>query len=199
ERRRTMKALALTALLALSGAAPQPAAGPIEGRFFLDFDGGDGKAQLTLKRSHVRGNWTNSNAVALSEFQNLPRPTGSAEVPARFALVRDAGTISFSGQIDATGGSGRFTFAAAPGFAAAMSAGEAAALTDEQVFAAAVHDVSRQFVAELRALGYERMRFETLIAMRIHGASPQFIRELQSLGYDHVPPDQLVAMRIHGV
>jgi len=198
-----MKTLALAALLALTHPAPAPAAGPIEGRWLLDFDSdtqrGDGRAQLTLKRSHARGSWTNSNPIALSELRGLSRPAGSADVPARFALVRDAGTISFEGQLDAAGGEGRFSFAPAPGFAAALGTDDPGPLSDDQVFAAAVHDVSRPFVAELRALGYDRLRFDNLIAMRIHGATPEYIRELKALGYDRVPPEKLVAMRIHGV
>jgi hypothetical protein len=187
-------ALALLQPLSAGDSAP----GPIQGRWFLDLDDTDGKAQLTMKRTNSRGNWTNSHTMPLSEFRGLARPSSAAETPARFTLERDAGIISFEGHLDPTGGSGRFTFAAAPGFSAAMSRDGAGALSEEQVFSAAVMDVSRTFVAELKALGYDRLRFDSLIAMRIHGATPEFIRELKALGYEGISSDQLVAMRIHG-
>jgi hypothetical protein len=185
------------ASLVLPLSPPDIASAPIQGRWFLDFDRDAGKAQLTMKRGS-RGNWTNSHTVSLAEFRGLSRPSGSADVPAQFSLVRDAGTVSFDGLLDATGGSGRFSFAAAPGFAAAMAREGAGELSDEQVFSAAIHDVSRQFLGELRALGYNRLAFDSLVSMRIHGANPEFIRELKALGYDGLSSDQLVSMRIHG-
>jgi hypothetical protein len=186
------------ASLVLPLVPPENAPGPIQGRWFLDFDRDGGKAQITMKRSSSRGNWTNSHTVSLSEFRGLSRPSGSADVAAQFALARDAGTVSFEGQLDATGGSGRFSFAPAPGFAAAMAREGVGELSDEQVFSAAILDVSRQFLGELKALGYDRLRFDSLLSMRIHGAGPEFIRELKSLGYDGLSSDQLVSMRIHG-
>jgi hypothetical protein len=195
-----MKTLLLGVLLALVQpiSAQEASSGPIQGRWFLEFDSTEAKAQLTMKRTSHRGNWTNSHSIALSEFRGLTRASSAAETPARFTLERDAGVISFEGHLDATGGSGRFSFAAAPGFTAAMSRDGVGDLSDEQVFSAAVLDVSRTFVAELKALGYDRLRFDSLIAMRIHGATPEFIRELKTLGYEGISSDQLVAMRIHG-
>ncbi len=195
-----MKTFLMGALLALALplTPPEAVSGTIQGRWFLDFDRTDGQAQLTMKRTGVRGSWNSSHGVALSDFRGLTRPSGTADVPARFSLVRDAGTITFDGQLDAAGGSGKFTFAAAPGFAAAMASAGVGNLDEEQVFSAAVHDVSRQLVGELKAFGYDRLSFDGLVSMRIHGAGPEFIRELKALGYEGLSADQLVSMRIHG-
>jgi hypothetical protein len=195
-----MKTLLLSVLVALAPlSSPESAApGPIQGRWLIEFDSSDGKAQLTMKRTGHGGDWTNSHSIALSEFRGLTRSSSATETPARFTLERDAGVISFDGNCDASGGSGRFRFAAAPGFVAAMSRDGVGDLSDEQVFSAAVMDVSRTFVAELKALGYDRLRFDSLIAMRIHGATPEYIRDLKALGYEGISTEQLVAMRIHG-
>ena len=194
-----MKVLATAALLGLALLLPPAtASAAIEGRWILDFDRDGGGAQLTMKRNDRWGNWSNSHGIELSDFQGLARPGSSTEVPARFALVRDAGIITFEGRLDSQGGSGRFSFVPAPGFAEAMAREGAGPLSEEQVFSAAIHDVSRQLVSELSALGYRNLGFETLVSMRIHGASPQNIRDLQSLGYDHLSSDSLVSMRIHG-
>jgi len=194
-----MKTLATAALVGLAlSLAPAKASAAIEGRWILDFDRDGGRAQLTMKRNDRWGNWSSSHGIDLSDFQGLTRPGSSSEVPARFALVRDAGIITFEGRVDSQGGSGRFAFAPAPGFVDALAREGAGQLSEEQVFSAAVHDISRQLVSELGALGYRKLGFDTLVSMRIHGASPQNIRELQSLGYDHLSPDSLVSMRIHG-
>ncbi len=55
---------------------------------------------------------------------------------------------------------------------------------EDDVFSLAVHDVSRTFIRDLDALGYEHLPLEDLVSMRIHGAGPEFIRELKALGYD---------------
>jgi hypothetical protein len=186
--------LALT-LPPFAGAAP----GPIQGRWLLDFTREEGRAELTMRRTDTLGHWSSSHTVSLSDLQGLSRPPqSSAEVPARFSIVRDAGTIAFEGRLDAAGGSGRFEFTAAAGFAAAMARAGAGNLSEEEIFAAAVHDVSRQLVSELASLGYAGLSFDSLVSMRIHGASPEFVRELKGLGYEHLPADDLVAMRIHG-
>jgi hypothetical protein len=159
-----MKTLLLGMLFALAQSIPTPeaASSNIQGRWFLEFDSADGRAQLTMKRSSHRGDWTNSHSIELAELRGLTRTLSTTEVPTRFTLERDAGVVTFEGYLDATGGSGRFRFAAAPGFVAAMSRDGVGDLSDEQVFSAAVMDVSRTFVAELKALGYDRLRFDSL-------------------------------------
>jgi uncharacterized protein (DUF433 family) len=170
----------------------------LDGRWILDFDREDGRVQLTIKRSSEHGNWNSSSGYEMQEFRGLSRPAGSAAQPARFELVRDAGTFRFEGELDERGGSGRFQFAGNPEFEKAWTAMGHSALTADTLFAFTLHDVSRRFIEDLRSLGYERLPAERLISMRIHGANPEFIRELKALGYDRLPVDSLVNMRIHG-
>ena len=69
-------------------------------------------------------------------------------------MVRDAGTVTFEGQLNDSGGSGRFTFESNPDYLAALAKmGYATPMADE-AFALAVHDVSRKFMGELASLGY---------------------------------------------
>ena len=191
--------LAPAILAAIVLAAPSASRGEaLDGRWILDFDRADGRVQLTIKRSSAHGNWNSSSGYEMQEFRGLSRPAGSAGQPARFQLVRDAGTIHFEGELDELGGTGRFQFAANPDFERAWIAMGYSALGTDSVFAFALHDVSRRFIEDLRGLGYEHLPAERLIAMRIHGATPEFIRELKALGYDRLPAQDLVSMRIHG-
>lgn len=176
------------------GGAPQS----VEGRWLLDFDRSEGRLQLTMKRRTARGSWNNSSTYSLQDFRGLSRPAGSAKTPARFEMVRDAGTFHFEGSLDADGGAGTFRFAANPEFERAWRAMGYGALDEDKAYSFTVHDVSRKFLDDLRSLGYERVPADQLVAMRIHGASPEVIRELQALGYERLPVDQLIAMRIHG-
>ncbi len=175
------------------------AAAGLEGRWFLDFDREDGLVQLSMERRSGSHHSQSSSGFRLEELRDLRRPAGRDEVPARFSLVRDAGTFTFEGHLDSKGGAGRFRFAANPDFERAWSSSGRGSLSSEQIYSMAMHDVSRGFIQDLRALGYEELSADQLIAMRIHGVSVEFVRDLQTLGYRRLPADQLIAFRIHGV
>lgn len=189
--------LSLTPSLWLHG-DPSRSSDLTSGRWVLDFEP-DGSIQLTLKRrADGHGNWSSSDDYLTKDFRGLQRPAGSAEVPARFEMVRDAGTITFEGQLNESGGSGRFSFAANGEYVAALAKMGYRSPAGDDLFSLTVHDVSRAFIQELEKLGYKHLPLDNLMSMRIHGASPEFIRSLQALGYEHVPADDLVSMRIHG-
>ena len=170
----------------------------VEGRWILDFERSEGRVQLTMKRRTSNGSWTNSSTYAVQDFRGLSRPEGAAQAPARFDMVRDAGTFHFEGRLDESGGAGSFAFAANPEFERSWRAMGHGALAEDQAYSFTVHDIGLKFLEDLRSLGYERVPADQLVAMRIHGASPEVIRELQALGYERLPVEQLVAMRIHG-
>src|SRR5262244_311832 len=190
--------LALAALLCLAAPASSRAQ-DVEGRWLLDFDSYErGRLQLTMKRTVSRGNWSNSDSYSIDEFRGLSIPAGRASVPAHFEMVRDAGTVRFEGQLDETGGSGRFTLVPNREFESFWRSRGYDSLSIDDYYSFTMHDVSRKFIDDLRSLGYERVSKDNLVSMRIHRASPEFIRDLQSLGYEHVPVDGLISMRIHG-
>jgi hypothetical protein len=85
--------------------APRSSGTPTSGRWILDFDA-DGWIELTLKRRSDNGNWNSSNDYKTTDFQGLTRPAGTGDTPARFQMVRDAGTLAFEGHLAASGGAG---------------------------------------------------------------------------------------------
>ncbi|HEY3203714.1 MAG TPA: hypothetical protein VGL03_08635 [Thermoanaerobaculia bacterium] len=170
----------------------------IQGRWLIDFERDDA-IQLTLqRRSDGHQSWNSSSGFSLRDFQGLRRPAGAADVPVRFEMLRDAGTISFEGQLNESGGGGRFRFAPNPEYVAALTKTGYGSPDADLLFSLAVHDVSRAFMRELEGLGYKHSPLDDLLSMRIHGAGPEFIRELKSLGYEGLSADDLVSMRIHG-
>jgi hypothetical protein len=179
-------------------AIPRLANAAVEGRWIAEFDNDDhDRVQLTTKRSQRNGHSSNSCSYPLSAFRGLSRPPSSANVPARFELVRDAGNVVFEGQLDSSGGAGRFSFAANPEFQRDMGR-LGYSLDEEKLYTATMHDISRAFLRGLEEVGYSKVTFDDLVSMRIHGATPEFIRELKALGYERLSTDDLVSMRIHG-
>jgi hypothetical protein len=156
--------------------------------------------QLTIRRGGPGHDMSSSSMVRIDQLRGLTRSQlDSAGGAARFDLVRDAGTFQFVGFLQAGSGGGTFTFSPNPGFTSAMGALGFLNMSDEQVFVAAVHDVSSAYVRDLASLSIRAESIDQLIATRIHNVTIDYIRELQSLGYSDLSPDRLVTMRIHSV
>jgi len=157
----------------------------------------DGRMQIDLISDHNQ----NSHPIERTAFTGLTAAQidSSADTPVDFRLVRDAGTLHFTGSFLHGDGVGRFTFEPNASYAATLHGlgVEASELDDERLFSLAIHDVSASFIREMQSLGY-REDLNRYVAFRIHGATPQFVRELNALGYK---PDgeALVRFRIHGV
>jgi hypothetical protein len=157
------------------------------------------RLQLELRREGKTGRSNHSFPVSVAELSGLGASQLVGRADVRFELRRDAGTLSFEGRFDEGRGAGHFGFSANPEFADALRRLGHTGLDDEGLFSLAMHDVSRNFIAELADLGYAKLSLDELVSLRIHGASPQFIRELKTEGYAGLSVDNLVSMRIHGV
>ena len=190
-----------TFLLSLCGSACLAADKPITGQWMIDSTELPDQVQLTLHRSSSgHGGSTNSSPIPLRQLNGLTRAQmdDANGATVHFEIIRDAGVLACEGYFKRSNGAGSFTFSADPGFISEMRSLGYTGLSDEQVFSMAVHDVSREYVRELRALGLKPSADE-LITMRIHTVTIEYIKDLQSLGHDKLQPDQLVTMRIHGV
>ncbi|MGH9421319.1 MAG: hypothetical protein ACRD3J_15180, partial [Thermoanaerobaculia bacterium] len=156
----------------------------------------DGRLQIELISDHNQ----NSNGIDRSAFTGLTaaQMEASSDTPVDFQLIRDAGTLHFTGSFQHGEGVGRFTFEPNVSYAATLRGlGVAASdLDDDRLFSLAMHDVSASFIQEMQSLGY-REEIGKYVAFRIHGATPQFVRDINALGY-HPDAGQLVAFRIHG-
>jgi beta-lactamase regulating signal transducer with metallopeptidase domain len=67
----------------------------------------------------------------------------------------------------------------------------------DQLIAMRVHDVTPEYVREMRGAGLEAP-VPVLISMKIHDITPAYAAEIRSLGFKPAPQD-LVAMKIHDV
>lgn len=155
--------------------------------------------QMDIDRSG-RGRWNMGTSVALAALRGLSREqaAGSAS-DVRFEMVREAGTVAFTGNIRDGRGSGTFSFTASPEYAQRMAALGFSDLDSPELFSCAIHDVTTAYVGELRDLGYRDLDEDELMSFAIHGVQPQFIRDLNALGYEDIDADELVTMRIHGI
>jgi hypothetical protein len=154
------------------------------------------QVELTRDHSHF------GHTMPIDAFRGLDLSVlqSSSETPARFQLVRDAGTIDFTGAFLDGDGVGRFTFTPDNGYADRLRGLGVVPtdIDDERLFHLAAMDVSTAFIREMQSLGY-RESLDRYTAFRIHGVSADFIRAMQSYGYASLSAERLVAFRIHGV
>ncbi len=197
--------VALTTALVVPGVArAQEISGIWESRSW----GGDGDADraprvhlnLKLDRQRDHGSWQMGFGIEVAELSgvSLSQLRGSAsDVSSR--LVREAGAVSFEGDIRDGRGTGFFSFIADAAYVRRMAELGYAGLSDERLFLFVTQDVTTEYVVALRALGYADLPEEDLVKFAIHGVSADFIRGMNSLGYTGIPVEQLVTLRIHGV
>lgn len=156
----------------------------------------DGRMQIQLVREHNQ----NGHSIERSAFTGLTSAQidASSDTPVDFRMIREAGTLHFTGTFLRGDGVGRFTFEPNPSYASTLrSLGVATGdLDDETLYGLAVHDVSSNFIREMQSLGYKE-DLDQYHAFRIQGITPQFVRELNALGY-RLDGDNLLAFRIHG-
>src|SRR5262249_42243466 len=160
---------------------------------------GYGKLHLDISRG-TSMHWGQSMDPAAFTGLSADVINAKSETPVKFEMIRDAGTIHFTGTFTDGDGVGRFTFEPNRNYIATLRSlgvsGDAA--DDDEMFSLTMSDVSAAFIREMQSLGY-RENLDQYVAFRIHGVSAQFVRDLRALGYDKLSADQLVAFRIHGV
>jgi hypothetical protein len=171
---------------------------PLRGGWILEFHD-DGWVELTLERTDRRRghHWNSSDDFQVKDPEGLQRPPGADRVSAHFELRRDAGTLAFDGELDATGGAGRFAFAPNPEYVETLARMGYARPDTEELFSLAVHDVSRTYIRELAEPGHRRVSLEDLVAMKIHGVTLDYVKHMRGR-FQNASPEDLVSMRIHG-
>ena len=160
----------------------------------------DDKSRINLQIR--QGHSSIGQSMEVAELQGLDRSalrSGSNQA-VTFTITRDAGIFTFQGSFRDGEGAGHFRFEPASGFYEQLRALGVRELDGEEddLVHLAMLDVSRDFVRDLKALGYENLTLDEVTSMRIHGATPEYIRELRKLGYTDLPVESLLNLRIHG-
>lgn len=162
------------------------------------------RIQLNMTREH--SNWGQDFKIAAFEGLSRAQITSASDVPVKFALRRDAGTISFDGSFRDGEGAGHFTFTPNVSYLGTLRSMHIALDDDakdrdrtegEELFRLAMFDVSLDFIRQMHELGYD-VGVHDLVRFRIHAVNPEMVRELRTLGLDHVAAEDLIRMRIHG-
>lgn len=192
-------ALCLLLLTAISSAAVAQRAD--QGTWRIWYEPTRDRVQLTFE-DYENGSGrhgSTSFGVRPSELRGLPSQLSSYDGPAKFQLVRDAGTFNFEGQLRDGHGTGFFTFSPDSRFPQQFASRGYERPTIDQQFWLGLHDVGYAMLDELCTQGYDRPSVDQLVVMGMHGANLDYMRSLSSAGYRVGNTHRLVALRDHGV
>ena len=170
-----------------------------KGEWTLSQSEDPGKIRLFLhSESDGNHNFSSSSDWNAAELKGLDWKTAGMH-DVRFSIARDAGTIDGEGFLKDGSGAGLFTFRGNAKYSQEMAALGFPGVTDDELFAYTLHDVSLEFVRGIKAAGITDVDKDKLIAFRIHGVSPEFVRQIHAAGVNENEADKLIAFRIHGV
>src|SRR5256714_5925660 len=196
--RRFSLSLCLLLLAAVSSAAV--AQTPDEGTWRIYYEPSRERIQLTFEdyENGGRRHGSTSFGVRPTELRGLPlSQLSSYSGPARFQLVRDAGTFNFEGQLRDGHGTGFFTFSPDSRFPQQLASRGYERPSAEQQYWLAMHDVGYAMLDELRAQSYERPSVDQLVVMGMHGANLEYMKSLSAAGYRVGNTHRLVTLRGH--
>lgn len=190
----------------------------LDGAWFATSSSTDGKISFELKRESENGSWNNSFWVDKSEFNPFP---GQGNV--EFKLVREAGTMTFTGQFDGQEGFGHFHFMPDEAYFAALKQmgvedmeGRRFAFfnlnikkdyirmalqhfphlaTRELIGLAAMH-IDGDFIKYWQGAGIADWdNPHNLIALKSMHIDLAYIDELKAAGYDHLALRELLSLK----
>jgi uncharacterized protein (UPF0335 family) len=172
------------------------------GEWLVDFSRKNPEeVQLTIvRRSSRGGQQTSSGGIRLSELQGLTREQAfGVRTDVNFRIVREAGTFQCEGYFREGKGAGFWTLTTNPNFVSAMRGRGYDNLTEDDLFSAAMHDISIKSIDDLKAAGYDHLSFKELVEASIFKVTSEFIRELKSAGFENLSLKELVEARIFKV
>ncbi|MFC3711796.1 hypothetical protein ACFOMD_04390 [Sphingoaurantiacus capsulatus] len=190
--------IALAALMLVS-----PAAADVPER--LDFSVSpskrDGQVQLSLRYRTDRSDSRHSRPVPFADLQGLSAAqlASTSGGPARFRIVREAGSLDCNGVFKGGRGTGDCRFAPNAGYAAQLAKRGIGAPTEDQQFQLTMVGSSLADIDELMRQGYPRPPVGQMLEMSIHGVNAAYLQQLAKAGYNAGKVAKLVEMRIHGV
>jgi hypothetical protein len=181
-----------------------------------------GRVHLQMQRTMKHSNM--GTEYKLSDLRGLEQSalTG-ANVPVKFDLVRDAGTINFTGEFNKGLGHGEFTFEVNQQYVTDMKA-IGYPDVDDKAWELTVLDVSRSYAKEIRDLGFKTdlkeliearifnvgrtqveglkavgitdLSMKKLVEYQIFKVTPEYVKQMRT-AFPNIDLDQMVAMRIH--
>lgn len=209
--------LACSGKTAADEVRPSPETGR-PGTWKAEIDGDKLRMEMTYRQSGW-GSWTSVDEYPISQLTGF-----SPGRNVNFELRRSAGTFHFQGSFQGKRGRGTCGFKPNPELKKELGQ----SLSADRALEFAIHDISLDFIREMKALGvgFSRKRpaktgfFEQvdrlaqnvldpdpnrndplrrLVDLKIHEITPEYVRGLKEAGYPNLQTWQLVELKVHDI
>lgn len=165
------------------------------------------KINLNLARQTDKGDRHSHGQTYEFAELGLTREQVMTDGPARFSLVREAGTIDFEGNFASGKGSGTFRFTPSASFLSAMKSRgfdfEADSSTkhfnesiEDKLLTATVVNVTTALADDLNSAGFGKLDVGDLFKAAIFKIDSNFMREMKATGFSNLGMEDLVKARI---
>jgi hypothetical protein len=165
------------------------------------------KLHLSLERRSEKGGKNQmGQTYDFSELQGLTREQAVNGGPARFSLIREAGTIECEGSFQNGKGSGTFRFTGSQSFVSAMksrgfdfekdSDSNDSHETEDRLFTAAALNITTALADDLTSAGFGKLQVGDLFKAAIFKVDSSFMREMKASGFPNMGMEDLVKARI---
>ena len=163
------------------------------------------KIYLSFERSSQKGDKNHTGqSFNFADLQGLSREQ-TTNGAVRFSLIREAGTIDFTGNFTNGKGAGTFRFTANQQFVSAMksrgfdfekvsSKGESN--TENKLFAATTLNVTTALTDDLLSANFGKLYVDDLFKATIFKVDSQFMREMKASGFANLMFEDLIKARI---
>jgi hypothetical protein len=175
------------------GTTVQTEQGKVTGVWTATINPGTSGVNVALQRQSTFTTWNEKLTPSESELKGFPLAgTISAKENLRFQIVREAGTFNCEGYFRDGKGAGSWTFAPSQNFISAMRSRGYDNLTEDNLFAAAIVNVTVKMIEDLKSFGYDRLSFDQLFRAGAFHVTPEFIRAWRSAGFENLTFEKLV-------
>ena len=166
-----------------------------EGSWFITTT--DGKLWFELKAEEDDHSWSHSMTVEKTEINPFP---GMGNVS--FKLVRDAGTMTFTGQFDGQQGFGHFHFQADEAYFKAMTQMGVEELDSHRQIAFFLSNVKKDYASMVVHNGYPHVRARDLVNLSAMHIDQEFIQYWRGAGLaesNDLEPRTLITLKAQNI
>ncbi|WP_454804567.1 M56 family metallopeptidase [Mucilaginibacter phyllosphaerae] len=153
----------------------------------------DEKVDIQFNSDNDGNHMSNSNFL-LSEFTPLPN-----KAEGNFKLVREAGTMNFTGKFDGIKGRGRYSFTANREYMKNLEVEGISGIEKNDELAFFMINIKKSYITMMHRQGYKNISKSDLIATAALGVNEPYIVSLKQNGFPNIGVQDLITGKAMGI
>jgi hypothetical protein len=141
-----------------------------------------------------QNNSMSSSDFLISEFTALPKGEEGS-----FKLVREAGTMQFTGRFDGTKGAGKYKFTPDASYKSYLQSEGLASTNSDDDMVFFFLNIKKDYIAMFRRNGYKNPSREDVIGCKALGVDDAYIKAMKQNGYTNIKLQELISGKALGI